>query len=180
MTRHYDFAERLEFSRHVVDQTPAELLRDAFEGVVSVSVTDVAVDKTGVDYVVALRRGATINVDHKAREAGCSRYWTRGPELALETWSVCPEPSQPGKAGWTLDEAKATDYTLHTFDPQDALAYYVLPFHQLRTAFRRQVLEWTARYRVARQSSGGWRSECVFVPASVVMDAIRHTAEGER
>lgn len=174
--RLYDFAERLAFSRTATTETPDELLRRAFVGVVSVDVADIALDKSGVDFVVTLRRGGTIGVDLKAREEGCSRYWNDGPELALETWSVCPSATSAGKAGWTLDEAKATDYTMHTFHSSDSMEAYVLPFQQLRTAFSRNVAEWSRRYRVARQSSGRWQSECVFVPARVVVDELNRAA----
>lgn len=172
----YDFAERLAFSRTVASEPPEDVLRRAFVGVVSVESTDLATDKSGVDFLITLRRGATIGIDLKAREAGCSRYWNDGPELALETWSVCPSHYDAGKPGWTLDEAKATDYTMHTFDSADSMEVYVLPFQQLRTAFRRNLSAWRSAYRVARQNSGRWQSECVFVPAHVVMAAINDVA----
>lgn len=172
----YDFAERLAFSRTIASEPPECVLRRAFDGVVSVDPADIALDKSGVDFVVTLRRGATIGVDLKAREAGCSRFWNDGPELALETWSVCPTDDGAGRPGWTLDEAKATDYTMHTFDSADSMEVFVLPFQQLRTAFRRNLSDWRVSYRVARQSSGRWQSECVFVPARVVMEAIADVA----
>lgn len=178
MNNYYDFAERLTFSQGQVADTSENTIRQMLSGCVSVDKTDVATDKTGIDYIARLRRGGEVFIDHKARERGCSRYWKRGEELALEMWSVKPEKGRHGVAGWTLDEAKRTHYTLHTFDPSDSQQAYLLPFQLLRVTFRRQYGEWTATFPTATQSSGKWRSECVFVPASVVLDHLRITMCG--
>lgn len=179
----YEFADRLAFSKSVTSTVPETLIADMLPGCTTVSASDQRLDRRGVDFVATLRRGAEVYIDLKAREAGCSQYWRNGPELALETWSVVPENCCAGRAGWTLDEAKLTDYTLHVFDPSDSTVAYMLPFQLLRAAFRANVTAWMATYRHARQNSGGWRSECVFVPASVVMSAIdnamvRRSADG--
>lgn len=168
-------AERIAFSQGIVRSTCEETIKAMLLGCISVEKTDLATDKTGIDYVATLRGGARVGIDHKAREKGCSRYWTEGPELALEIWSVKKCPAHPhGVTGWTLSESKATEYTLHTFDVSDSQVAYMLPFQLLRLAFRRSFDTWNMRYKRASQNSGAWQSECMFVPAHVVLDAI-HT-----
>jgi hypothetical protein len=169
----YDFKTQLAFSV-CSDGRPFErIIADTLPGVVTVEKTDVAVDKTGVDYVAKLRGGSKINIDVKLRSEGCSRYWKNGAEeLALETWSVMPDGSNKGRAGWTLDEAKDTHYTLHVFSEKDSSSAYLLPFQLLRKAFRTNAKKWMELFRVEIQSSKTWKSQCVFVPAFIVMDAI--------
>lgn len=175
---HYEFDERLAFSKGVVAATCKDTIRDMVPGCIDVKETTTAMDKTGVDYIATLRRGAVVYIDHKAREKGCGKYWkrrkdgTREPEIAVELWSVRPTDTQPGKRGWTLDEAKRTHYTLHTFDPQDSREAYLLPFQLLRKAYRENFTRWNNTYKHGVQDSGGWKSECVFVPAKAVLTAL--------
>ena len=77
------------------------------------------------------------------------------------------------RAGWTLDESKTTHYTLHAFCPEECPTVFILPFQLLRKTLRTNYKEWALDYRIARQNSGQWQSECIFVPAPVVLSAIR-------
>jgi len=129
-------------------------------------------DKMGNDYRVILRRGGEILVDAKNRDRGCSRFWKCGPEFALEKWSVLPENGTPGKTGWTLCERKQTDLIFFKFYPEDSTDVFLVSYQLLRVAFRRNLNLWENQFQVARQSSGAWKSECVFVPASIVFCAI--------
>lgn len=79
---------------------------------------------------------------------------------------------QTGKVGWTLSESSGVDYILFTFDPADTPEVFLYPFQLLRMAFRRNLKTWQKGYKVDKQNSGQWRSECVFVPESVVWDGI--------
>lgn len=174
---HYDFREQLAMSIERRGKPFEDIIASSIPGVVSVCKTDIAVDKTGIDYIATLRRGATIGIDLKVRAEGCSKFWKHGDELALEKWSVCPDLRCPdGKAGWTLDESKKTDYTLHSFDPCDSDTVYLLPFHLLRKSFVCNLKEWYRDYKHAWQSSGDWQSECVFVPVSIVLEAIKQSS----
>jgi len=175
----YDFADRLAFSQGQSENTHPETIRRLIAGCVNVEKAPLEYDKRGIDFVATLRKGATLNIDIKAREFGCSKYWRRDnktgsviPDLALEIWSVVPERNSKGAVGWSLDESKLTDYTLHIYDPKDCQAAFLMPFQLLRMSFRKNFQKWTRRYRVARQSSGSWKSECVFVPSTVVVAAI--------
>lgn len=179
MSTYYEFGERLAFSKGVVAATCKETIQNVLPGCVSVENTSLAIDKTGVDYIATLRRGAVVYIDHKAREKGCSQYWQRHadatvePEIALELWSVRPENDRPGKVGWTLDEAKQTHYTLHTFDPADSMEAFLIPFQILRKAYKQHFNLWNSGFKHGIQNSGSWTSECVFVPITNIMIALR-------
>ncbi len=169
----YDFQERLAFSTSRCGKPFETIIAETLPGILSVIKTDTDVDKTGIDYIATLRKGATIGIDLKLRDRGCSRYWQDGEEFALEIWSVIPDRHHKGKVGWTLDESKATDYTLHAFDVSDSDRLFLLPFQLLRKAFRMHFSQWLSIYRMAKQSSVDWKSECIFVPSHVVLTAIR-------
>jgi hypothetical protein len=169
----YDFAERLAFSTKLDGRSYEMLIAETLPGIASVTKTSVEADKTGIDYVATLRRGGVVNIDLKKRDKGCSRKWQYGEEeLALETWSVMNTKGNRAKVGWTLDEAKQTHYTLHVFDITDSQNAFLLPFQLLRKAFRHNLMAWYEQYFHFPQNSGTWDSECVFVPVSIVLDAI--------
>ena len=169
----HDFNQKLQFSLGEREKFDIGLLKEAICGCVSVEKTDVEMDRGGVDYVAVLRKGARILIDAKARERGASRYWKDGePELALEKWSVVKNGWQEGVAGWTPKESNPADMILYTFDPADTKMFYLLPFQHLRMAFVHNMKHWQERYQTKRQDSGNWQSEAVFVPASVVIDAV--------
>jgi hypothetical protein len=172
----HDFDRKLAFSMGEREDVDVDIIRQAIAGCVTVRKTDPEIDRLGVDYMAVLRGGTVIGIDAKAREKGASRFWKHGePELALETWSVVGAGRWKGKCGWTLSESSRADYILFTFDAEDSDRFYLLPFHQLRTAFRRHYPTWAKRYQKKRQYSNGWESEAIFVPVSVVLDAV--TAE---
>lgn len=173
----YDFEERRLFSLRSNGRTFEQMIFDVVPGVVSVEKTDYDLDRSGVDYVATLRRGSEVYIDLKLREANCSRYWAQGEEIALETWSVKPENGNLGKVGWTLDESKKTHYTLHAFDPVDSDKVFILPFQLLRKVFRSNVSVWRRYYKIGVQNSGTWKSECIFVPAKIVITAIGASME---
>jgi hypothetical protein len=177
----YGFAERMAFSKGRRQESDLETLKVMFPGCSSVVKTCEADDRAGTDYVITLRGGARLKVDAKARDAGCSMFWERGPEVALETWNVMPggkyrTPRSRGKVGWTRDDSKEIDLILFTFDPADHLFAYVRPLPLLREAFRRNCDDWWRRYEARVQESAGnsgqWQSECVFVPLLTVDQAI--------
>lgn len=183
----YAFQERFEFSNSNRSGDTEAIIMNVLDGCQSVERASIEQDKTGVDYWATLRGNARVAIDLKVREVGCSQYWRKStdqpwisePELALETWSVLPYGKSLGRVGWTLDESKATDYTLHLFDPSDSTTVFLLPFQLLRTAFRRNVSDWKQTYKLAAQNSGAWWSECVFVPADVVIQAINSVMKSD-
>ena len=168
----YDFDERLAFSKARRQDSDLDTLRAMFPASATVTKTDEDEDRAGTDYIVTLRRGARIRVDAKARDRGCCKFWRAGPEVALETWSVLPTVAKPGRVGWTLDESKEIDLILFTFDQADHEFAYVRPLPLLRETFRRNYRRWRNSCASAKQDSGGWQSECIFVPLVVLDMAI--------
>lgn len=171
-----DFARKLAFSRGRTENTHPETIRKLIVGCESVRTVNINGDDNGIDFVATLRRGAELNIDLKAREP-CSRYWAERnePELALETWSVCQDERHPkGRTGWTLDESKLTDYTLHVFDPADTTEVFLLPFQLLRMAFHRNLFGWRSKFRERknRKRNESWDSAFIPVPAWCVIGAI--------
>jgi len=176
---YHEFSDRLQFSRGIRESTDVETIKAMLDGCESCVKTDEATDRLGIDYIAMLRRGAKVNIDAKARAAGCSAHWSHSePELALERWSVLPVNGTKGKTGWTLSESSNVDMILFTFDPQDTEECFLVGFQHLRMAFRRNLRRWFNRFFNDKQDSGTWGSECVFVPASVVMDAIVQVSKG--
>jgi hypothetical protein len=170
----FDFEERRDFGAADAGRQVAAI-RELLPGCESVERASAQQDRRGVDWVARLDAGAEVGIDVKTREKGCARYWAgREPELALEIWSKVPEPQRrvKGQPGWTLSDSSRTDYTLHLFDPSDSAEMFLLPFQLLRAAFVRRRDEWRTRFRTATQDSGGWKSECAFIPAPVVLAAI--------
>lgn len=175
--RRYDFGQMLEFSKGIAADTVEQTIVQMLPGCTSCAKSTIVDDKTGIDYWAVLNGGVEVGIDLKLRQAGCSRYWKHGPELALETWSVMPDRQHVGRKGWTLDETKTTDYTLHIFDKRDTDVAYLMPFQALRIAFQMNHTEWKKSFRVAEQDSGRWKSQCVFVPVSVVWESMQMTSQ---
>ena len=181
----HSFTEKLAFSRGVRQDTDIETIMALIPGCVGVIKTDIEQDKKGTDYIATLRQGAQILIDAKARAKGASQWWKKdGPELALETWSVMPEGKygksfEQTKLGWTLDESKETDLILFTFDEGDTDKVFLICFQLLRMAFLKNLKLWARLYKTGTQDSSSWQSQCVFVPASVVLNAIKKISQGK-
>jgi hypothetical protein len=185
----YGFDQQLGVSKGARLATDTATIQSMIAGCVCVkTVTDIGMDKLGVDFVATLRGGAEVYIDAKCRTAGCSRYWRGEPEVAIEKWSVMPggkfgTSQQAARTGWTLDEGKITDLVLYTFDPTDCPVAYLLPFQHLRMAARRRINEWMREHKddIQQSSEGGrhWQSQAVFVPVSKVVAAIEETFSRE-
>lgn len=170
--KQYSFEDKMAFSKGISRRTALSTIVAIIPGCISVEPASLKDDLRGIDFMAVLSSGVVLKIDQKAREPGCSRYWKGEPEIALELWSKLPERDSQGKPGWTWDESKDTDYTLHTFDSTDTNVVYLLPFQLLRKAFWLHGKKWKTRYGTSQQNSGQWRSECMFVPAGVVLAAI--------
>lgn len=169
----HDFNAKLEWSNGTNIKSDIDRIKHALgEKCIRVEKTDIETDKTGVDYFAYLSKGAIINVDAKRREANSSKYWKNGePELAIETRSVI----NPFKIGWTFNTASPVDYILYSFEPCDSNYYYFIPFQLLRKVAFENGRNWLDAYKEKTQNSGNWKSTCIFVPASVVLNTIYNT-----
>jgi hypothetical protein len=92
-------------------------------------------------------------------------------DLALETWSVIGQ-----RVGWTRDTGKTTDYVLWFW--QDTGRFFLASFPALCTVFASHWEQWWTQYRTRQQDSGGWRSECTFVPRDALVDALNMWGAG--
>ena len=179
----YDFQKQLEFSIGARKGSDPQTITNLLVGCVSVEANTVNGNDNGIDYIATLRGGAKVNIDVKTRSAGCSKYWRgfpKEPELAIEKWSVIAGgrfnmPADRARVGWSLDESKATDMILYTFDSSDTNLAYLLPFQSLRLATRKKINDWMRQHKVDIQTSNSWQSQAVFVPASQVISAIQET-----
>lgn len=183
--RTFGFTERLNSTFGTRRESHLLTIKDMLLGCETIRDATREENIKGIDFVATLRRGAEVYIDTKERENGCSNFWKSGPELALETWSKMPVPGRSaGKAGWTLDESKQTDYILFLWDKRDCGEALLVPFQLLRIAFRKHYEEWTTKYWKATQKTieqgSVWHSECVFVPAHIVLTAVDAAQHGER
>lgn len=173
------WAKKLEYSLAKQQEFDKELLKSHLSKCVSVEKADTDLDRKGIDYIATIDGGAKVFIDAKTRTSGCSKFWKDGePELALETWSVVEDR----KVGWTLDGRKLTDYVLYTFPKEDCDRYFFLPFQLLKKVFTERGRSWYRKYPVKTQKSYSgssvWHSECVFVPAKIVLNAITLSMQG--
>lgn len=168
-----DFNRDLEYSLGERQRVDCDMIQQAIPNCVSVEKTNTEQDKRGIDYVATLDGGATINIDAKARRKGAVKQGHE-PYLALELWSVCPDKKNriKGKKGWTCSRETDVDLILYTFDREDCDKFYLVPFQHLRMAFQRNYKTWAQEYPPRKQDNRTWKSEAMFVPASVVLRAV--------
>jgi hypothetical protein len=125
-------------------------------------------DRHGTDFWVECKNGKFLSVDCKVRE----QDWApKGyDDVALETWSVV-EKRIPG---WTRDKEKQTDYVLWLW--KDTGRWMLVPFQMLLGVFENCWVDWSSKHKTAKQftprQSGGYHSECVFVPRREVWGEI--------
>jgi len=179
-----DWADKLAFSKGFRELTDVETIEAMLPHCVEVMIVeDAESQRLGVDYIARLAGGATVNIDAKGRTKGAAKYWKDGkPELAIEVWSVVPENGKPGVPGWTFDTSKQTDLILYWFD--DVADCYLVGFQSLRMAAVANYQDWHAKYCEPPQRSlrgdATWKSQAMFIPADVVLDAISTTSRGVR
>lgn len=168
-----DFYADLEFSMNENAKLDCETIKAAIPNCVTVYKTDKKTDKKGIDYIAVLDHGAKINIDAKRRKAGVRKV-NGYPECALEIWSVMPDKANNvvGKAGWTCSRSTDVDMILYVFDNSEWDKFYLVPFQHLRAAFQKNAREWAKIYRVSNQLNEAWTSQCMFVPANVLIQAV--------
>lgn len=173
--REFDFKAQLGMSQGSAIGADIEaILLDLVPGSTKIVKASNADDRSGTDYWCEHVRGTPVSVDTKIRKRDHGK-----DDLALETWSVVGK-----KIGWTLDEAKRTDYILWWWE--DTRRFAFVPFLLLCHAFKKFKPEWEIRYRLATQPTvgtggrRGWLSECMFVPRREVWAAMFKEAAGSR
>lgn len=170
----YSFRDKLEDSNNKMIEREIQAVKIFFPNANRLEiVNDTVIDKLGCDVIAHYTNGNTWKIDRKMRVKGCSRFWKHGiPDLAPEIWSVVPEKWQKGIVGWTLDKTKITEWVVCTYHPEDTRECYCINFYEYRQFFidnKDMLIKYG--YRTAYQNSGGWRSQCLFIPIDIIRDA---------
>lgn len=121
-------------------------------------VSDVALQKAGIDHRVHLRGGGELLVDVKVRE----QYW---PDVAVEVWS----DKQRRRPGWVLKSLRS-HYVAYAFPSAEVAV--LLPFHLLQLAYQQNKHEWAALakdkaangFREVNANNGTYTTLSVAVP----------------
>lgn len=114
--------------------------------------------RAGIDRLVILRSGRTVAIEEKIR----TETW---PDILLERWS----DEQRRLPGWTQRDL-ACDYLAYALVP--AQVCYLLPFQDLRRAWRRHGRAWIKRYREVRAENRGYTTVSVAVPVEQLLQAL--------
>ena len=170
MAIEYSFTNQLDGSRDAsATEEIKSILLQNISGAVAVYPAHACNDRRGTDFWVENQRGDHLSVDAKVR----AEDWAAKPEpmddLALETWSVV----EAKKVGWTRDDTKRTDYVVWYWT--DTGRWCLVPFPMLCKVFQKHWEQWAQRYGTHQQYTpdcGSYHSECVFVPRTVVWNAI--------
>jgi len=157
----HSFADSLARS-HAQAEAPwwLDVYRKAFPGLQSAVCVrnDGWAQRGGIDRVLTLSSGKTLTVDEKVREKDYD-------DILLETWSDIERRQK----GWIQKEL-ACDYIAYAFVP--SARCYLLPFQTLRAAWRKNHLNWTARYRRVEADNGSYTTVSVAVPIAALMAAL--------
>lgn len=169
----YTFEERLAWSEFVAqsDEDLLHILRARIPGCIRVVRATLEEDRHGTDYWAHRAGGLRpLSIDLKARSLDPVETYDRD-DVALEIWSVVGE-----RVGWTRDIRKETDYILWLWTP--TRRFFLVPFPALCEVFRRYWATWQDEYETHIQHSDSWRSQCVYVPRSVLIGKLNDWMEG--
>lgn len=171
-----NFLQDFQFSLGEREQFDICVLKKAICKCEKVEKTTEELDRKGIDYIATLTGGAQIYIDAKARRS----VWVveGSPLLALEMWSVRPSKGNKGKLGWTLNTKTNVDMILYTFPKDKWKSFYLIPYQFLRMAFYKNGRAWLQKYGSRIQNNGSWESECMFVPANVILQAVSQQMTG--
>ena len=179
----YDFQEQLAFS-HGID-CHAGIMRHLIDSVAGASRMVKATeneDRSGTDYWIERRNGRSLSVDFKHRSfCPIERFGPEYDDVCIETCSVFRGPNRPPfvegqrvKVGWTLNEMKRTDFIVYTWPASDGKRrFWVVPFPQLCRTAQKHADDWASRYHERSTPNPGYWTLNVYVPRSVVRDAMK-------
>lgn len=161
----HDFRQSLSKSLAAADDPIWErIYRLAFHNFASmVCVRDDGwAQRGGIDRVVVLGSGKTILVDEKVRPT--KDYG----DILLEYWSA----EEHKTVGWVAKDL-ACDYIAYAVIP--AQKCYLIPFQQLRNAWKRNGRAWVSKYPRIEAKNKSYTTVSVGVPVDVLFDAIRNS-----
>ncbi len=162
----YSFQEQMKVSEGAGEKDITTILLASFPTAVEVEKASTSDDRQGTDYWIIIQSGQRLSVDVKVRAMDWAYKHPDEDDVALETWSVVGT-----KIGWTRDVKKRTDYILWLW--LDTGRWMLVPFPMLCSVFVRCWEEWRGAYKTriqptANRDGSQWKSECVFVPRSVI------------
>lgn len=126
-------------------------------------VTDLDLQKQGVDKVLHLASGKEIWIEEKTRR---QKY----NDILIEMWSVYPENGKHGVVGW-IGSHKKSDYLVYQF-PEGEI--YLFPFLLLQKAYLRNGADWVKTYGERFAQNKGYKSCNVPVPIPALLQAIQN------
>lgn len=112
----------------------------------------------GIDRVICLQSGRTVNVDEKVRQ----KAWD---DILLEYWS----DKQRKIPGWVAKDL-ACDYIAYAFIPTETC--YLIPFLELRRAWQANRVAWVKNYRKVEAANEGYTTVSVAVPIADLFNAL--------
>lgn len=157
----HSFTESLQKSHEQADAPWwLEVYREAFPSLMSsVCVRDDGwAQRGGIDRVLTLKCGRTVTVDEKVR-------YTDYPDILLEVWSDEARKVR----GWVAKDL-ACDFIAYAFVPSQTC--YLIPFLNLRAAWRKNRLAWMKAHRHVRAQNAGYVTLSVAVPIDELMTAL--------
>ncbi len=164
MSKVHNFANSLDLSNSQSDDPMWEkVYRSAFptlETMICVR-KDGWAQRGGIDRVLTLSSGKTLTVDEKVRAKDYD-------DILLEYWSN-KEKRIPG---WIAKDL-ACDFIAYAFIPSKRC--YLLPFHQLRLAWKNNKDEWVEKHFSSHARNDRYTTVSVAVPIGILMSAIKDT-----
>lgn len=124
-------------------------------------VTDIDIQKSGIDRFITLANGKIVSIDEKIRR----RAYNESPDVLIEYVSN----NTTGAKGW-IEKDSAVDYIAYIWlnDRKGVL----LPFFLLQRAWETNKEEWLATYPVFKGQNKNYHSLNVAVPLTVLVKAI--------
>lgn len=172
----YSFDQQLIASKGVLETCDvSQILQTHIPGCMRSEQADPEADRSGVDWWAILANGERIGVDVKHRPRDCMRFGN--DDVALETWSVVGK-----QIGWTRDSKKKCAWVMWIW--ADTGRFLLLPFPAVCAVFSDNWKNWVDNYKTCKQttrptkSRSGWESECVFVPRTVLLNAVTEWFNG--
>lgn len=165
MTVH-DFRRSLQESqRHADAPWWEQVYREAFptfEGMTYVAGLGSG-QRDGIDRILTLASGRTVAVDEKVRALDYD-------DFCLEYWSVKHKTNaSKDEPGWVAKDLRC-DYLAYAFVPSGRC--YLLPFHDLRRAWRSNHEQWVRTHRRVEADNGHYVTVSVAVPIVEVLQAL--------
>lgn len=112
----------------------------------------------GIDRLLTLSSGKVISVDEKVRTVDYG-------DILLEYWSSFESKTR----GWIAKDL-ACDYIAYAIIPSNKC--YMLPFQQLRKAWRENGKDWVKRYKRIEADNGSYTTVSVAVPIQQLIASI--------